>query len=366
MFSKQILLLSVSALTTVVFLSACGNSSSVNASEGTDGATNVEQVESTEATEAVKPLDLSGLWVQDSSENSYMAATIQDDTIGVFLILEDDDTPWTYWIGTYDAPTDNVDTYSWTSKSTYGGNGLFASTADTKNFSYTDEKLQCEVQFQGETVNVGFVRGDWDTSKIPDSAFSSVNSSTTDVLPIEIKDAQWIVDEYGYLDYCVTLFNPNTDIAVEYPSFRITARDASGVLLGTYDQTGSIVYPQQEMTYGSQAFSVEESPTTVDIEMLDVEDYNLKKVDPSTHNPMEAVNVAIRSDKIVGEISNTSDDEYDMAAVTALMKNDNGDLVGILSTFVDGIKPNSTTPFEISIYNDCKSATNCTVYICEW
>lgn len=365
MFLRRFSLIPVLTLATATLLSACGSSNSVNATAGTSGSEMTEQAESIKATEPVKPLDLTGLWVQEDSEDSYMAATIQDDTVAVFLVLEDDDTPWTYWIGTYDAPTDDIDTYNWISKSTFDGSGLFASTADTKNFAYTDGKLQCEVQLQGETFNVNFIRGDWDTSKIPDSAFSSVNSSTTTVFPIEIKDQQWIVNDYGYLYCYVTLFNPNTDIAVEYPSVRITARDASNVLLGTYDQTCSIVYPQQEMTYGFQAFSVEENPTTVDIEMLDVEDYDLKKVDPSAHNPMEAVNVAIRSDKVVGEISNANDTEYDMAAVTVLMKNDNGDLVGILTSFVDKISPNSTTPFEISIYG-CSGATNCDVYVCEW
>lgn len=365
MLLKRDFLVPATVLVASLSLSACGGSSNVASSDATNVPESVMETETAKQTDPVTPLDLSGLWIQEDAEGTYMAATVQDDTIGVFFNLEDDDTPWTYWVGTYEAPTDDVDTYSWTSKSTYGGNGLLASSDDTKDFVYKDGKLQCEVSIQGQTVDVDFVRGDWDTSKIPDSAFTSVNSSTTEVIPIEIKDQQWIVSDSGYLDYCVTLFNPNADIAVEYPSFRITARDASNVLLGTYDQTGSIVYPQQEMTFGFQAFSVEENPATVDIEMLDTEDYNLKKVDPSAHVPMEAVNVAMRSDKIVGEVSNMNDSEYDAAAVTALMKNDNGELVGILTTFVNEIKPSSTTPFEISIYG-CDGATNCDVYVCEW
>lgn len=330
-------------------LSACGTS---------------ENVSSTSAAPA-EPLDLTGLWIQEDADDSYMAAEIKDDTIGVFFILEGDDTPWTYWVGTYAAPVDDEDIYSWTSESTYGGDGLFASSDDTKDFSYKKGKLQCTVSIQGTKNDVEFVRGDWDTSNIPDSAYSSVNTDTTEVLPLEIKDSGWVIRS-GYLQYYVTLYNPNAEIAIEYPSFRITARDTSNVILGTDDQVCSIIYPQESYTYAGQAFSVDEDPATVEFEPLASEDYNLKNVSAlDTYLPLKAVNTAIRSEKVVGEINNPNDYSFDTVAIAAIAKDDNGNIVDILSTFVNDVAANGTTPFEISAYN-CDGATTCDVYVCQW
>lgn len=294
-----------------------------------------------------------------------MTATIENENIGVFFILEEDDTPWTYWVGTYTAPTDDKDTYSWTSTSTYGGDGLLASSDDSKDFSYKNGKLHCTVSIQGKTKDITFVRGDWDTSNIPDSAFASVNTNTTAVLPLEIIDSGWL-NSNGYLQYYVTLHNPNDTIAVEYPSFRITAKDSSGALLGTEDQVCRIIYPQEELTYAGQAFYVDKDPTTVDFEPLDSDDYNLKNVSAlETYLPLKAVNVTVRSNKVVGEINNPNDYKFDTLAVSAIMKDDDGNIVGIFSTFIYDVSANSTTPFEIST-SDCDDAETCDVYACQW
>lgn len=345
-------------------LTGCGSPNTASSDPAKSAEASKAQ-ETTETQAPVEPLDLTGLWVQEDAEATYMAADIKDDTIGVFFVLEGDDTPWTYWVGTYAAPTDDKDAYEWTSESTYGGNGMLASGADTKDFTYKNGKLQCEVSIQGTTNVVTFVRGEWDTSNIPDSAYSSVNTDTTEVLPLEIKDSGWVTSN-GYLYYYATLYNPNTEIAVECPSFRITARDGSNVILGTQDQVCSIIYPQQELTYGSQAFAVDEEPATVDFESLAADDYNLKNASVlDTYLPLKAVNVAIRSDKVVGEINNPNDYGFDMAAVTAILKDDYGNLVGVKSTFVDNVAANSTAPFEISTYG-CDGAASCDVYACQW
>ena len=137
--------LTTALITLTVVLSACGGSNDI--SSGTEDA-----VEESTVTEKVdEPLDLTGLWVQENADKSYMVADIKDDSIGVFFILEGDDTPWTYWVGTYTAPTDDKNTYDWTSESTYGGNGMLASSEDEKDFSYENGKLQCKVSIQGTT-----------------------------------------------------------------------------------------------------------------------------------------------------------------------------------------------------------------------
>ena len=64
-----------------------------------------------------------------------------------------------------------------------------ASGDESKEFTYEDGKLSYPITIAGESGTISLIRGEWDTSNIPESAFGSVNSATTDVKDIEIKDS---------------------------------------------------------------------------------------------------------------------------------------------------------------------------------
>ena len=381
---KRKICVSIMALLMVVSLFGCGKNeaSTDNSSETTaESSSNTDTDDNTdssgdeitetakeETTEAIVPLDLTGLWIQGNKKESEtrMVATIRDDgKIGVFFILEDDPEPWTYWVGTYDAPEEDTDKYSWTSQNTYGGNGLLASTAETKDFTYESDSLTYEVTIDGETNNVTLVRGEWDTSSIPDSAFESVNAASTDVKDLEIKDSGWYVDG-DYLKYFIVIHNPNDEIAVEFPSFRITARDSDNIVMGTEDQTLSIIYPGQDFYYGSQAFSVDGVPDTVDFEMLSPEEYNLKNASVMDEfKQLEVINTAVREEKFVGEISNPNDYDIDSAIIVVVCKDSSGNVVYVDSTFVDDVASGKTVPFSMSFYKDVDT-TNVEYYANQW
>ncbi|MBQ9234324.1 MAG: hypothetical protein IJ167_09885 [Lachnospiraceae bacterium] len=347
------LMVALMIFTMFISLYGCGK----NGKEISNDTQDVQSVDATvvETTEVKEPLNLIGLWKQDgkSDTETHMVATIRDDgRIGVFFILEDDPEPWTYWVGTYDAPKEAVDVYSWTSENTYGGNGLLSSDAETKEFNYSSEKLSFEVTIQGETSTVELVKGDWDTSLIPDSAFGSVNSSTSEVKDLEIIDSGWCEDN-GYLKYYVKLHNPNEEIAVEYPSFRITARDEDNIVIDTEEQTLSIIYPGQDFCFGSLAFSIDMTPASVDFEVLKVYDYNLTNVSIlDDYKQLEVINTAERDGKFVGEISNLNNYDIDSATIVVVCKNEEGEVVYVDNTYVDDLKAESTVPFSISYYGN--------------
>ena len=163
----------------------------------------------------------------------------------------------------------------------------------------------------------------------------------------------------------ILLYNPNDNSSIEYPSFRITAKDASGTILGTDDQTCSIIYPKQDFVYGSQAFRVDGIPDTVEFSALPVEDYNVKKSSTDKYKPLEAVNTAVRSDKIVGEIKNDNNDTFDDAVVVMLLKDGSENIVGIDNTYVEKVAANSTTPFDIDIPEDVNYASF-EIYVNQW
>ncbi len=191
------------------------------------------------------------------------------------------------------------------------------------------------------------------------------NQNSEKIQQLEIKNSGWMVVDDEWLYYYVDLYNPNDNSSIEFPSFRITAKDASGTILGTDDQTCSIIYPKQDFIYGSQAFRVDSIPDAVEFLALPVEDYNVKKSSTDEYKPLEAVNTAVRSDKIVGEIKNDNKDAFDDTVVVMILKDNSGNVVGIDNTYVEEVTANSTTPFDIDIPEDV-NYTSFEIYVNQW
>lgn len=170
-------------------------------------------------------------------------------------------------------------------------------------------------------------------------------------LPLEVKESGFVM--HGDYLYCaVILYNPNENYCVEFPTFRITARDADGLLLGTDDQVLSIIYPQQEFCHASLAFKVEEAPASVDIEIVPPEDYNIEDVSLTDHpdfKPLMAVNPVVREDKVLCEIENPNDFAINSTIATVIFRNESGDITYGTSTFPDGIPASSSIPVSISV-----------------
>ena len=192
-------------------------------------------------------------------------------------------------------------------------------------------------------------------------------SASSELLPIEVKEYGCSMNnEYVYCS--VNLYNPNVDKAIELPRYRIVARNEAGELLGTEDQTLSIIYPQQNFVHAFLAFDVAEDPASVEIEVLEPEDYNVKDVstlDNPEYIPLKIEGAKYSNDRILGEIQNDNDYNLDNVIVTVVFRDDNGKLIGGTSTFVDSVKAKSKTPFDMSIYE--KFATsNFEVYANIW
>jgi hypothetical protein len=109
----------------------------------------------TESEVAAAPLDLSGDWKQinSASPDSYQQATIDGDVITVDWVNEAESTTAIYWIGSFEAPTEATDSYSWTSAGDVAAmeSAILASQSETKDFSYEDGKLTYELTALGVT-----------------------------------------------------------------------------------------------------------------------------------------------------------------------------------------------------------------------
>lgn len=109
--------------------------------------------------------DLTGEWkqVDGNSEDTYHGIYISGDTIEIYWVTESDGTTALYWAGSFKAPTDNKEPYTWVSENDHNKTGmaLLASGDDTKEFTYSDGQISYSASAMGMTTTVKAEKGEW-------------------------------------------------------------------------------------------------------------------------------------------------------------------------------------------------------------
>lgn len=217
-------------------MGACGNSS--NASK--------EEASSQEESE---PWDLTGTWAEEGESDTYQEAIITDDTIEIYWISESESMRSIYWSGTYEAPAEKTDEFSWTSERDAGktDTALLASQDDTKEFTYKDGKINYEVSMMGTTATVELVQTSKDvpaeTPDTPSATFENdvlnTNEATIKITGVEVMPPN---EQYG---------------------------ETLSTLVITYDYTNNSDEPQQPGIAWISSFNATQE-TEATIEDLDV------------------------------------------------------------------------------------------------
>lgn len=207
-----------------------------------------------------------------------------------------------------------------------------------------------------------------DTSANDAGNISVSEDTNSKFIPLDIAESGYTMIEGGFLYCSVKVHNPNTDLAILYPTVRITARDAGGALLGTQDQTLSTIYPQQDFWYSGQLLQVDEAPSSVEFTIVQPDDYNIvsaSTLEQSTFTPLLVESVAMHSERLVGEVVNKNDFDLDMIVVAAVFRNEDGDIIGGESTFVDKLPSSGSVPFDMPIHSEFANC-NYEVYANGW
>jgi hypothetical protein len=159
-----------------VGLCACGSETQTTDSE-----------ETTQPEETSQPLDLTGTWQMSNGKDgaSILTATISGEEIEVLWDI--DGEQYLYWAGTYTAPTDTSEPYSWTSEaSDRNTSALLASTDATKDFTYSGDVLSFDVVVDGESSNV-------EMKKIADASPVESEDVSESALGADVDLGQYIV-----------------------------------------------------------------------------------------------------------------------------------------------------------------------------
>ena len=91
---------------------------------------------------------------------SWMEAEIKDDVITINWISDEGESTSVFWVGSYDAPKDSGNEYSWESKRDKDKTDKepLASSDDTKKFTYKDGKLTYQMTGFGVTTTMSMTR----------------------------------------------------------------------------------------------------------------------------------------------------------------------------------------------------------------
>ena len=121
------------------------------------------------------------MWASENKDGSYQEATITDDSIEINWISDDGATKSVYWSGTYTAPTEFVEEYSWTSDRNKEkiDSALLASTDDTKEFTYKNGKISYEVSAMGTTSTVELTQTSKDAPETATESETGTSDTTT-------------------------------------------------------------------------------------------------------------------------------------------------------------------------------------------
>lgn len=167
-------------------------------------------------------------------------------------------------------------------------------------------------------------------------------------------DSSFFKDDYGWVNMCAVVKNPNSNFMVVYPTIKATVRDSKGAVLSVEDCYCDYVLPgENAVVIGS--FSGE----SLDIASIDYSitagDDSWGKVDSETIRVSDFV-VSGQSEVAndygkrswVGEVTNNSGNDYDGYTAAVILKNGGKVVSGFSSIQYDApIAAGDTVPFDI-------------------
>ncbi len=297
--------------------------------------------------EKAEALDLRGTW-SDLKDGTQMAV-IDDDTITIYWGNEDASS--LYWSGTYQAPTEASDKYSWESQNYHDVTDyeLLASGDDTKTITYESGYLTYEMSALGVTSIVKLSR-----SEIVGLQTRKSVTSEYDCQDLKLVDSGYsfhVGDDFGTVQYSVTIENPNKDVSVLSPSVKTTVKSANGSILSTDESTLTYIAANDTIQYSNEIYwDGAETPATVELEVVTGKEFSPNTAEHIKSTDIVFSNVSERkgdfSNTITGEITNNSAIDSSCIMIIAAYYKD-GKIVGGAYGFTDELAAGQTTAFEI-------------------
>lgn len=335
---------------------------------GCGNASNELKSNDTTANEEKRPTDLTGTWASEENDGSYQEAIITENTIEINWVSDGGKTKSIYWIGTYEAPTDSTDKYSWTSErdKEKTDSALLASQDDTKSFAYEDKKISYEVSLMGTTSTMELSQVSKD---IPENS-NVEKEPETEVTGNETTDTQSQQAEASYevtyqnisfhQDSIGTIWSQaivevantgNNDLYLDRSSYELVSED--GTIIHTTSNTFTpypqIIGPGEKGYYYEENMMDAGTPTdgisiTPHISAQTSQSENIRLEVSAT----EIYDKEMGGIDLHGKIKNTTGVEQSDINVVAILFDGNGQPIGQLWTILmNPIHPDEEMGFEL-------------------
>lgn len=363
---KIVTMLLLAALSVSVV--GCGaSSSSGNTKENTEASQSEEKEEETK-----EPTDLTGVWASENKDGSYQEATITEDSIEINWISDNGATKSIYWSGTYTAPTEFVEEYSWTSdrNKEKTDSALLASTDDTKEFTYKNGKISYEVSAMGTTSTVELTQTSKDApetateSETETSDTTTSDSSSSDTADNASKEQASFEVTYKnvsfYRDSISDLIGQSiveventgsSNLYLDSSSYELTAEDGTIIhtTSGTFMPCPQVIEPGEKGYYYEEEFMDDQTPTEgititphINASTAKVENVRLEV------SNTEIYDKDMGSIDVHGKVKNTTGAEQSDIYVAAVLFNAKNEPIGQLWTILSNtLQPDEEIGFEL-------------------
>lgn len=218
-----------------------------------------------------------------------------------------------------------------------------------------------------------------DTSDITQYIANDTSSKSQDLLSsnvvakdaaavLELGENGWSSDSSGYVFYAFELTNSST-MNIDFPSVNITGYAEDGSVLFADTQTLCAIGAGQTIYFASQAGGGG-VPATVTIEPVAPLDYQVK---PATRLTEFAISNVSQTKDALGlphftgmlSVADAGGEDASMVAVSAVLRNESGDIVGGFSTFLNRPVEGESVAFDIPVYGDIAFAAY-DIYVQVW
>lgn len=330
-------------------------------------------------------LDLEGSWVAEvQGSDYYLAGFIKDDLIELHWVSSYDQNGSVYWAGSYAAPKDKPDTYTWESSriDAIMNTSAYCSVDAARTFTYADGKLTLEGSATGaETV---LIPSDTDytylavdvpegTSTEPEKSEETTSedaaaaAASEDVKDIKMVDSGYSVESLGsgnsLIYYAVELKNPNKYNAIVSPNIDITVLDSDGRVLTKQNRSLLAVAPGDTFCFGDAINCPKGTPADVKI-TVENNNYDFKAFEGSGLHSVKDLKVNdVKEDHsgdqnaFTGTLTNESSDDLGGVVASVVFLKD-GSIVGGVTEQIGSITAGDTVDFNITAksgFNDYDS-----------
>lgn len=201
-------------------------------------------------------------------------------------------------------------------------------------------------------------------------AVGGASVQTNDKQPIEILESGYYVTDDNLVYYGVKWENPNDDYSIDYPTLKITAKDADGKIVFANEQVMSFMLPGEVQEFGCLADQGEKIKSIEFNATADESNYysaDTKAVEYFTISNTNEVEDAYGFTKYTGEIAANYDlSDYSQAWVSVILRDKDGNIVYGQNSFADMPAQDESVPFEIDCGSDVPEHASYEIYALVW